>query len=568
MRLELPIHIFVTPMSQEDPEKSLGLLKLSEMVRGTALDYNYRPELLSGSHSGEPDFIPPVDVRYPANCQHNSRTHPERNSSLGIPTISTTEERHSKRAYISVGILCFINLINYMDRFTVAGVLTDILSYYKLDNSEAGLLQTVFIVSYMIMAPIFGYLGDRYSRKLIMGCGVLFWSLTTLLGSFIPSGYFGLFMVLRGFVGTGEASYSTIAPTIIADLFFHSMRSKMLAIFYFAIPVGSGLGYIAGSEVAHLFGDWHWALRVTPVLGFLSVILIFTTLQDPPRGEAEGGSPLKNTNLKEDLQSIITNHSFIWSTAGFTCVAFAVGALAWWAPSYMTYAINVQGNKADKDEVSLIFGIITCVAGITGVVLGSGGAQYYRRFNPCADPLVCAFGVLASVPLVFAGIAVAHKQISVSWALIFFGETFLCMNWPIVADILLYCVIPTRRSMAEAVQILISHMLGDACSPYIIGAISDAVMDNQVETDLVKFTSLQYALYTTTFILAIGGLCFLVTAWYIVEDRERCDRLTHGEGGTPSTFPDDTSLPSPVEGGEEEPDVGCSISDECSLIRQ
>ncbi|XP_076345681.1 protein spinster homolog 1-like isoform X3 [Tachypleus tridentatus] len=553
-------------MYQEDPEKSLGLLKLSEMVRGTALDNNYRPESPSGTQSGEPDFIPTVDVRYPANYSH---VYPEQNSSLGIPTISTTEERHSKRAYISVGILFFINLINYMDRFTVAGVLTDILNYYKLDNSEAGLLQTVFIVSYMIMAPIFGYLGDRYSRKLIMGCGVLFWSLTTLLGSFVPTEYFGLFMVLRAFVGTGEASYSTIAPTIIADLFFHSMRSKMLAIFYFAIPVGSGLGYIAGSEVAHLFGDWHWALRVTPVLGFLSVIMIFTTLQDPPRGEAEGGSSLKNTNLKEDLQSIVTNHSFIWSTGGFTCVAFAVGALAWWAPSYMTYAINVQGDKADKDEVSLIFGIITCVAGVTGVVLGSGGAQYYKRYNPCADPLVCAFGVLASVPLVFAGIAVAHKQTSVSWALIFFGETFLCMNWPIVADILLvtynYCVIPTRRSMAEAIQILVSHMLGDACSPYIIGAISDAVMDDQVETDLVKFTSLQYALYTTTFVLAIGGLCFLVTAWYIVEDRDRCDQLTHGEGGTP-TFPDDTSLPSPVEGREEEPDVGCSISDECKLI--
>ncbi len=39
-------------------------------------------------------------------------------------------------------------------------------------------------------------------------------------------------------MGVGEASYSTIAPTLIADLFVADQRSRMLSIFYFAIPVG------------------------------------------------------------------------------------------------------------------------------------------------------------------------------------------------------------------------------------------------------------------------------------------------------------------------------------------
>ncbi len=43
---------------------------------------------------------------------------------------------------------------------------------------------------------------------------------------------------MRAIVGIGEASYSTIAPTIISDMFVKEARSKMLAIFYFAIPVG------------------------------------------------------------------------------------------------------------------------------------------------------------------------------------------------------------------------------------------------------------------------------------------------------------------------------------------
>jgi len=47
---------------------------------------------------------------------------------------------------------------------------------------------------------------------------------------------------MRALVGIGEASYSTIAPTIIADMFNKSMRTKALSIFYFAIPVGRSVG--------------------------------------------------------------------------------------------------------------------------------------------------------------------------------------------------------------------------------------------------------------------------------------------------------------------------------------
>lgn len=124
--------------------------------------------------------------------------------------------------------------------FCISGVLTNIQTDFQIGDDEGGLLQTAFILSYMICAPLFGYLGDRYSRRVIMAIGVFIWSLTTLLGSFMNT--YGWFLLFRAMVGVGEASYSTIAPTIISDLFAHDLRSKMLALFYFAIPVGSGLG--------------------------------------------------------------------------------------------------------------------------------------------------------------------------------------------------------------------------------------------------------------------------------------------------------------------------------------
>jgi len=45
-------------------------------------------------------------------------------------------------------------------------------------------------------------------------------------------------------------------------------------------------------------------------------------------------------------------------------------------------------------------------------------------------------------------------------------------------------VIPTRRSTAEAVQILLSHLLGDAGSPFLVGIVRPFVI-----CDFVSFVS-------------------------------------------------------------------------------
>ena len=130
----------------------------------------------------------------------------------------------------------FRNNKSILSFFLFSGILTKIQNEYNIGDAEGGALQTAFVVSYMIFAPIFGYLGDRHSRKLIMAFGVFIWTIFTIIGSFMPN--YEWFLICRAMVGIGEASYSTIAPTIISDMFVKDIRSKMLAFFYFAIPVG------------------------------------------------------------------------------------------------------------------------------------------------------------------------------------------------------------------------------------------------------------------------------------------------------------------------------------------
>lgn len=116
-------------------------------------------------------------------------------------------------------------------------------------------------------------------------------------------------------MGIGEASYSCVAPTIIGDLFTNEMRTKMLAVFYLAVPVGSGMGYIVGSNVAQAFNDWRWALRVTPPLGFISVLLLIFVVQEPKRGSAEGTANGEldmggsRSNIKDDVIYLLKKYS-------------------------------------------------------------------------------------------------------------------------------------------------------------------------------------------------------------------------------------------------------------------
>jgi len=469
----------------------------------------------------------------------------------------------SRADWLTLAILTFVNLINYMDRYTIAGILSEVREGLDINNEQAGLLQTAFVASFMIFAPLFGYLGDRCNRKWVMVVGITIWSVATLLGSFMEDFY--SFVAMRALVGIGEASYTTIAPTILSDLFVKEMRSKALAIFYFAIPVGSGLGYVVGQGLSAAFGSWHWALRGTPILGAVAVLGIVFFLKDPPRGESEGHEQLKATSYTQDLKSLMANKSFILTTLGFTCVTFCTGALGWWGNLFLVDAVKSMADvesPMDPGSIPFIFGIVTMLSGVVGVPVGSILSVKLRPKFARSDPIICGAGlVIASIFLCIA-IFTCNKAFILAFVLIFFGEIALNLNWSIVADILLYVVVPTRRGTAEAIQILFSHLFGDAGSPYLIGKVSDALKNDYITNDFLggmglkncaeitdwnlensanltaqqnatmeicnstrDFYSMQYSLIINILFVFLGGICFFISAIYIVKDKERVERF-------------------------------------------
>jgi len=490
--------------------------------------------------------------------------NPARDSNRFVfPSITSWWTHLDKGKAVTVLVLVYVNLINYMDRSTVAGMLERIKqdkSFNITQDKYLGLLQTAFVVCYMMFAPVFGYLGDRYSRKWLLAIGISFWSLSTLIGSFMHN--FWLFLMFRALVGIGEASYSVVAPAIISDLFAKDERSSVLALFYFAIPVGTGLGYIVGSEVAGATDDWRWGLRVTPIMGAVAVLMIIFLMIDPCRGEADG-SKLKPTSPISDMKSLMRNKSYVFATIAFTCVCYVAGALMWWGPNFaFVGAKSACGNKANCGSITLAnvsfkFGIVMTLSGLLGVPAGSYIAQIIRHQIPNADPIVCAVTLLISVPILFFGFVTANYSLSFCYGLTFFAGLLLNANWSIVSDMTLYIVIPTRRGVATATQILVSHMFGDAFSPYLIGALADSfkplisptanlslsagtINDNipflpgtgqqmqsfeltPEEYDL-EFKALEYSLFTCCFFQALGAFFFFVVSWYVISDKSKAER--------------------------------------------
>eukprot|EP00096_Caligus_rogercresseyi_P016636 TRINITY_DN939_c0_g1_i2.p2 TRINITY_DN939_c0_g1~~TRINITY_DN939_c0_g1_i2.p2 ORF type:complete len:544 (+),score=132.77 TRINITY_DN939_c0_g1_i2:150-1781(+) len=511
-----------------------------------------------GSPSRSDGLPPPAVVGGgPSSSEDEAREDDEDLSSQWIfPSLSNMfGSIPHPETFATAGILVYVNFINYMDRSILAGMTSYVkkdpsFHFSKADDKYLGFLQSSFVVGYMLTAPFFGFWGDRKSRKILLLIGISFWSFATLIGSFMEN--YWLFLFFRGLVGVGEASYSTVAPAILSDLFSKDVRSRVLALFYFAIPVGTGLGYMVGANIAGASGDWRWGMRVTPPLGFIAVALIALFMTDPPRGESEGVSMVAHST-KKDIQSLVRNKSFIFLTLGFTCVTFCAGALMWWGPRFAFLGAKIACGdrigcqKIQPDTISYRFGIVMTFAGIVGVPGGSFVSQLFRQRVENGDPLVCGYTLLASVPVLFFGLVMAQYNISWCYGLTFLAGLLLNCNWSIVSDMTLYIVIPSRRSFASACQILMSHLLGDAFSPFIVGFIADALQPSirenanvlttffvqegplsetpsVYEDETADFISLQYALFSCCFFQVAGGFFLLYLSFYIVEDKMAASR--------------------------------------------
>ncbi|HYY98221.1 MAG TPA: MFS transporter, partial [Pyrinomonadaceae bacterium] len=143
-------------------------------------------------------------------------------------------------SFYALGVLSLVNFLNYIDRQVLPAVAPVMLQdpQLKLTDAELGYMEAALLLSFTILAPIFGRLGDRYPRAKLMATAAVLWSIATAMTGvveslpFLPgpvqlhlplvnvtlalSGVALALCAVRACVGVGESAYSTITPSLIA----------------------------------------------------------------------------------------------------------------------------------------------------------------------------------------------------------------------------------------------------------------------------------------------------------------------------------------------------------------
>jgi MFS family permease len=451
------------------------------------------------------------------------------------------------RAYGVLAALFAMNLLNYIDRFILAAVIDDIQNTpgFTRDDAQAGLMATIFFVSYAIFSPVVGWLGDRMSRKYLLAVGVGVWSLATFGSGLAVSD--GQMLLARSVLGIGEAAYATLAPTLIADLFVRDQRNRALAIFYLAIPFGAALGYVIGGQIAahhaqlrilplleDLLGSltghqftaeegrgWRMAFFVVGLPGLL-VALAALFIPEPHRGATEAVAEadiLRHEALPASWSvytSLLRNYSYLYTCLAMAMLTFALGGLQFWTPKFLS-----KGEGAmSLADANLGLGGIVIVSGLVGTPLGAWLGDRLARKYKGAYFWMSGLTMLAATPFILAALLAAlfAAPPMVVFGCILIGLTLALLNYGPSNAIIINVTVPKIRAAAFALNILIIHMLGDIPSPYAMGAVSDLMrVDGSPDAQKV---GLFWGLLITIPAMAASGVFFCLGARHLEADQE------------------------------------------------
>jgi MFS transporter, Spinster family, sphingosine-1-phosphate transporter len=355
-------------------------------------------------------------------------------------------------------VLTALNLLNYADRNVLFAVQPLVQDEFHLSNAQIGYLTSAFLGFYMIAAPFVGPLADRYSRKVIIVVGALFWSALTLLTA-VTHTYTEL-LIRHTLVGVGEATFVTIAPTFVADLFAERVRGRILGVFYLAIPVGSAAGYLLGGYLAPHHG-WRFPFYIAAAPGFLLALTVMF-LKEPERGQFDS---LKETSERGTILGLARNPAFLTSTLGMAFMTFSLGGIQVWMPKFL---FSERGYTLEG--ANFAFGIIIVVDGILAALAGGWLGDYLLKRMKSSYYLISAASMLLGIPVMIVALFARGRVMIPAIGVAAF---FLLLNTAPLNAAVINSVGAHIRATALAVNIFIIHILGDVPSPTMMGWVAD-----------------------------------------------------------------------------------------------
>lgn len=386
-----------------------------------------------------------------------------------------------RRAWLVVGLLFPVALLNYLDRQMIASMKVSVMGDIPDIGSEEnwGHMLASFKWVYAICSPIGGYIADRFSRRLTI-CGSLFvWSLITWL-----TGHVGTFNELywaRTMMGISEAFYIPAALALIADYHTAGTRSRAIGVhqmgIYCGVMVGGFAGYFADAatleelmaytgipaeSIPSVFSSiklgWRSSFNITGLTGILYAIPLLFLLRDAPRQTSldSAGEVSKRPSVITAITELLTNRNFILLVLYFTLPALAAWVVRDWMPAILQKAFNISQGKAGVSAA-----LYWQASALVAAVFGGWLADRWMRRSERGRIYVSAIGMMLIVPAMYGvGNAPALNSFGLAIAsLVLFGigwGFFDCNNMPILSQI----TRPELRATGYGVMNFVSMMCG------------------------------------------------------------------------------------------------------------
>ncbi|HSI07975.1 MAG TPA: MFS transporter [Rariglobus sp.] len=337
----------------------------------------------------------------------------------------------SKRAWLTVGLLWGIALLNYLDRLMITTMRDPLKADIAMTDAQFGLLTSVFLWVYGFFSPLGGFLADRFGRRNVIIGSLLIWSVVTWLTGHMHS-FEGL-LAARAVMGLSEACYLPAALALIAD--YHTGRTRSLAtgLHMSGIYAGAALGGVGG-YIAEAYG-WRMGFTLFGAIGVLYAVITVLFLRDAPAAsdqKTETETKPAPLSLWRTLAALLSQRVFLLLMAASALVGVANWGIYGWLPTYLREQFNLGLGAAGFTATGYIQ-----IASFVGVLAGGLWADRWSRTQSRARSLVPAIGWCVAAPCLFLAVNASLLPAAIAGLIVFgLGRGFFDANlMPIVRTV-------------------------------------------------------------------------------------------------------------------------------------
>jgi MFS family permease len=305
-------------------------------------------------------------------------------------------------AWSTLLVVTIISVVAFIDRNVFAVLVEPIRAHLKLSDTELSLaMGPAFTFCTVAFAIPLGWLGDRYSRRLILGLCMVTWTLGMALCATADS--FWHLVLGRVVVGMGEAGLSPLTFSILADAIAPRRRAFASAVLSTSNTIGSAIALSMGGillstiavSAAHIgiattLRPWQLVTLVIAMPGVLAVLLLWL-IPEPGRRARDAVATIDTQDFRRFLRANSRRMLLLLVAFGgnLTCLATVMS----WTPAYMGRHFGWP-----PAQYGPALGFISLLS--AGVMLGSGAFQDWLSSKRVADPYIRSYFwiILATLP--------------------------------------------------------------------------------------------------------------------------------------------------------------------------